>query len=102
MDFHTDIKKENRAILFALLFLVAGLVVYSVMYSQNPERQGGELTEQDKLKILNQLKENAPTPPSLGERAATLDTLSEPQSDAYEYSDEGKLQILRSLGEQSQ
>ena len=103
-----EISQEEHKKLLSLIVIVAVLIIaafFVYIYSgdiklidvTNNEKT---FSEEEKLEILNSLSESADDTLSIEEKRAILEDVSKNKAaDAYEYSEEGKLQILRTLQE---
>jgi hypothetical protein len=98
------LKKEYIPAVLAAIVVAGVLIVYlySTGYFGVNVSTTGELTEAQKLKILENLKNTSAPVQSVEEKKKILEALSQQSGSGYEYSEEGRLQILHQLKEQSQ
>lgn len=96
-------KKLFSIVIIAVLIIIAfALYVYTndIKLINDRTQNGKEVfSEEEKLKILESLSADPDTVPSIEERRNILNDISQNSPDAYKYSEEGKLQILRALQE---
>ncbi|MEK7589771.1 MAG: hypothetical protein AAB475_00760 [Patescibacteria group bacterium] len=101
-----SIHKESKIILtiIAVIIVIAAFFIYIYSNDINLLDRASDkkiFSEDEKLEILNNLSGNPDKIPSIEERKEILNNISKNKpADAYEYSGEGKLQILRELQRQ--
>lgn len=95
MDF---LRSKREYIPFVIGLIV--LIIFGVYYFFYTPRMGtptGGMTETQKLNILSELEKNSPPPPSPSTQQKILNDLSKQSKSGYQYTEEGKLQILQQL-----
>ncbi|MBL7045171.1 MAG: hypothetical protein ISR98_01045 [Parcubacteria group bacterium] len=102
-----SVHKERIKVYYLIIAIVVVVVAIFVYINSNDikltERISDKdsFTEQEKLEILNSLSGDAENTLSIEEKREILGNISNNKpSDAFEFSEEGKLQILRSLQEE--
>jgi|TARA_B100000959_G_C14645153_1_gene485963 hypothetical protein len=92
------------ALYVIFLIIIAGVVFFLYISSSDTGLFESEskktFTKEEKLEILDSLSSDSEDIPSIEERREILNNVTQSRSnDLYNYSEEGKLQILRSLQE---
>lgn len=100
MDFfgigHID-KKYVMAIVATVVIVFSTLFYFADWWGQSVLNDTKNLSEEEKMDILNALAENSPPPPSVADRREIVNGLAKQNTAGYQYSEEGKLQVLRQL-----
>jgi DNA-directed RNA polymerase subunit H (RpoH/RPB5) len=104
-----DEKNNNKKypiiflIVIIAILIIVGFFLYTNIYNITPQKNILDkeiFSEGEKLKILESLSADPDTIPSIEDRRKILNSISNNKpADAYEYSEEDKLQILRALQE---
>ncbi len=103
MGIEQFVKRENLPIVAAVVVILAALGAYyyfGQVKNLPPDASRG-LSEEERLMILKELEKNSPPPLSSAEREAALKQLEAGPKPEVELSPEGRLQVLRSLEQQS-
>ncbi|MDP6249546.1 MAG: hypothetical protein QGH85_02075 [Candidatus Pacebacteria bacterium] len=102
---NTSHNKKHPIILYIILLVViigVAFFLYEGYLNTGSLNSGFKktFTKEEKLEILDSLSSDSEDIPSIEERREILNNVTQSRSnDLYNYSEEGKLQILRSLQE---
>lgn len=97
-------KKYSIVLSIIILVVIISIAFFLYEFSNNTGELKSEpkktFSKEEKLEILDSLSESSKDIPSIEERREILNNITQSRSDdLYNYSEEGKLQILRSLQE---